>query len=444
MKRATLLPILAGALLAPLAVNQYYRSICPELPKEIIRKSDAKALPSFARQTGFTCSTCHTIPPRLNRYGMMFKMRGYTEGTAIGSIKVGDENTILKVNPVSARVVAYPYSKAKGKENEVIFPDEFMVVLAGKISENVGAVLEPLYEAEEGKWDIEYARIAFVKNFGNTLIGVMGGWTSPTGTDPFISLDYHGRRLTRQKAVPHGAITNTGLQDVYDFNNRGVSAYAYFANLLYANVGAYTGSSRLENESLGIEEEIINKKGEDPLDLYGRVAITPPTGFADINIGGFVYSGTDEIQKPDGTPLTVGANTFEKNVSQRFGLDLGIQKYLKGGFILELLALYVNGTDDIKGTSGDVRVRHGGYNISGTLYWKNKIALSLVLGQYEYRDDIPLTDEDEQNLKRSDFTVHTSYMFRPNVRLAAEYTRTNFNKGLGETDLTSVAVDFSF
>ncbi len=89
MKKAYLFSALAFAVFAPFAVNEYFNSKCPELPKELIKINKAQALPSFARQTGFTCSTCHTIPPRLNRYGMMFKMRGYTEGKALENIMAG-------------------------------------------------------------------------------------------------------------------------------------------------------------------------------------------------------------------------------------------------------------------------------------------------------------------------------------------------------------------
>ncbi len=220
-------------------------------------------------------------------------------------------------------MLSYPYTKKKGEDREILFPDEFMIAFAGRITENVGAVVEPIYEAEEGEWSIEFARIAFVKDFNGFLVGVMGGWTSPTGTDPFISLDYHGRRFTKQKASPHEAISNTGLQDIFDFNNRGASLYAYIANTLYINVGAYTGSSRLENEELGVED-IINKKAKDPLDFYGRVAVTPPTNFADINVGAFAYLGEDELRGPDGNALNIEGVTYEKNRATRYGLDLGI------------------------------------------------------------------------------------------------------------------------
>ena len=41
---------------------------------------EAKALPSFARQTGQPCGTCHTDFPFLTPYGRRFKLLGYTVG----------------------------------------------------------------------------------------------------------------------------------------------------------------------------------------------------------------------------------------------------------------------------------------------------------------------------------------------------------------------------
>jgi len=42
--------------------------------------SPARALPSFARQTGQPCGTCHTDYPALTPYGRRFKLLGYTPG----------------------------------------------------------------------------------------------------------------------------------------------------------------------------------------------------------------------------------------------------------------------------------------------------------------------------------------------------------------------------
>src|ERR1700719_3709949 len=40
----------------------------------------AQALPSFARQTGQPCGTCHTDYPALTPFGRRFKLLGYTVG----------------------------------------------------------------------------------------------------------------------------------------------------------------------------------------------------------------------------------------------------------------------------------------------------------------------------------------------------------------------------
>ena len=42
--------------------------------------SPAEALPSYARQTGQPCGTCHTDFPGLTPYGRRFKIGGYTAG----------------------------------------------------------------------------------------------------------------------------------------------------------------------------------------------------------------------------------------------------------------------------------------------------------------------------------------------------------------------------
>ena len=40
--------------------------------------SPARAVPSFARQTGMPCTTCHTAFPQLTPFGRYFKLTGYT------------------------------------------------------------------------------------------------------------------------------------------------------------------------------------------------------------------------------------------------------------------------------------------------------------------------------------------------------------------------------
>ena len=64
MNRARLASRLMSALLFPV----FLVSFCP----------DAKAVPSFTRQTGLKCSVCHSNPPELTAFGRKFKLEAYT------------------------------------------------------------------------------------------------------------------------------------------------------------------------------------------------------------------------------------------------------------------------------------------------------------------------------------------------------------------------------
>src|ERR1017187_2745551 len=41
----------------------------------------ANAVPSYSRQTGLACSSCHYTPPELTPFGRKFKLEGYTFAT---------------------------------------------------------------------------------------------------------------------------------------------------------------------------------------------------------------------------------------------------------------------------------------------------------------------------------------------------------------------------
>lgn len=44
----------------------------------LLSMNPAEAVPSFARQTGLACETCHTVFPELTPFGRLFKMNGFT------------------------------------------------------------------------------------------------------------------------------------------------------------------------------------------------------------------------------------------------------------------------------------------------------------------------------------------------------------------------------
>src|ERR1700682_831755 len=43
----------------------------------LVFKPEAHAVPSYSRQTGLPCATCHFAPPELTPFGRKFKLDGY-------------------------------------------------------------------------------------------------------------------------------------------------------------------------------------------------------------------------------------------------------------------------------------------------------------------------------------------------------------------------------
>ena len=65
----------------------------------------ASAIPSYARQTGFPCKSCHYMPPELTPLGRAFKLNGYTMSGKPTVTSPGKGNTsglnILESFPLS-------------------------------------------------------------------------------------------------------------------------------------------------------------------------------------------------------------------------------------------------------------------------------------------------------------------------------------------------------
>jgi hypothetical protein len=206
----------------------------------------ARALPSFARQTGQPCGTCHTDFPALTPFGRRFKLLGYTVGggafrttpfpifpagndspsqadkmrsfvKAIESGKDSDDKEY--VPPISMMtVVGFTHTQAplppptnpfKSNDNTVVSP--FSGFWGGAITDHIGAFAQITYNApppggfpdpfgHTWTWDntdIRFAKSAAVGAF-DILYGITANnnptvqdvWnTTPAWTFPLRVLD---------------------------------------------------------------------------------------------------------------------------------------------------------------------------------------------------------------------------------------------------------------
>ena len=211
---------------------------------------NARALPSYARQTGLPCSGCHTTPPELNNAGRLFKLMAYIDRTQNTSITAEQDKrrsplNMLQTLPLSAffeTSMTGTKVPQPGTQNwNFQFPQDISLFLAGAWTDHVGSFLQVTYEVQDDHFtmdntDIRYANKATVSgkelDYGLTLNNnptLEDLWNStPAWGYPFIAAN--GSPGPAASPIINGALA----QDV-----AGLGAYTmwdqhvYFAGTLY-------------------------------------------------------------------------------------------------------------------------------------------------------------------------------------------------------------------
>ncbi len=221
-----------------------------------IQVPSASAIPSYARQTGFPCKSCHYMPPELTPLGRAFKLNGYTMTGKPTVTSPGKGNTsplnILESFPLSVlfdtSFTSLKSPQPASQNGSFQFPQQASLFLAGAWATHVGSFVQVTYSSQDDHFtwdnaDIRYANAThlFKKDlsYGITLNNnptVEDLWNStPAWGYPWVSSDW-------APGPTAGALINGGLgQDV-----AGLGGYAmwdnhlYFAGTMYrsAHIGA--------------------------------------------------------------------------------------------------------------------------------------------------------------------------------------------------------------
>jgi hypothetical protein len=152
----------------------------------------AEALPSFARQTGQTCSTCHTAFPQLTPYGRRFKLMGYT--------LTGGAYTFPPYPPLAFMLQSgFTHTNAdlgpqggnfNSPNNWTDLAQQFSVFWGGRVTDHLGAFIQTTLSYDSGGtafgWDnsdIRYADTATLA--GHDVIWGLDFNNNPTVQDPW-------------------------------------------------------------------------------------------------------------------------------------------------------------------------------------------------------------------------------------------------------------------
>ncbi len=269
----------------------------------------ARALPSFATQTGLPCAQCHVMAfgPQLTEYGRQFKLNAYAFEKQDGSLKIpldaaitGGYNSVSKAAPAPS-----PYSD---KENLAL--QNVSVYFAGRITDHLGAFVKATHDNifDTTAWDtldVRYARTTDLG--GRSVVAGIDINNNPSAQDLWNSLFVFNFPYLFSELMPlpnTAPIINGGL------GNRvlGATAYSMIDNRVYLELGAYKGLSNKWLGNLGDPGSSPNIVGAAP---YARISLQQQKGPHYFRVG---LVGLSVKQQP----FTA---TSETNRYSDYGLD---------------------------------------------------------------------------------------------------------------------------
>jgi hypothetical protein len=221
----------------------------------------AQAVPSFARQTGMACESCHTVWPELTHFGRMFKASGYVIDNlkqVKGVTPQRDEIlSLAALPPLSIMVQAsftqlatsLPDSAGTGKSQNgtVAFPQQVGLFYAGKIAPHVGAFVQLTYSSSGGtigidNTDIRFADLAILPGDQSLVYGLSVN-NNPTIQDIWNTTPAFGFPYTGSASAP-GAPAKAQIDGARAQDVAGLTAYAFWNESLYGELGVYRSAKQ--------------------------------------------------------------------------------------------------------------------------------------------------------------------------------------------------------
>jgi hypothetical protein len=302
----------------------------------------AEALPSFARQTGQPCGTCHTDFPALTPFGRRFKLLGYTTGggafrttpfpafpTVIPGVSNANDSRTQDermrdyaksvdagtsdgdkeyVPPISMMAITGftrtqssllppPAASAPFTPNNNTVLSPFSGFWGGAVTDHIGAFAQVTYNAPPPggfpdpfarvwNWDntdVRYANTASIGPF-DFIYGITAN-NNPTvqdvwNTTPAWAFPY------AVSTIASTPTTKTLIQGAFAAHVGGVGAYTFINDTLYLELSGYRTLTFDQQNALGIDPFAAPGLLERTVP-YWRVAFEPHWGPHTLMVGTF-------------------------------------------------------------------------------------------------------------------------------------------------------------
>jgi hypothetical protein len=250
-----------------------------------------RAVPSFSRQTGVTCASCHTVFPQLTSFGRDFKRAGYTMiSTSQGQTGRLEEGAFPPISAMVQSSYTLVKTEVPGSQNgNALLPDQLSLFYAGRISGNLGGFMQITYDGQDDHFSMDNVDIRFARRPGGGLQGLTYGLTlnnNPTVSDLFNSTPAWGFPYASSEIAPApapAAQIDGGLAQQV----AGLGAYGAWKNLAYLE-GTLYRSCEIGAPSPPTADQSGIIKGVTPA---WRLALTHQIGEHYIEVGTYgLYS----------------------------------------------------------------------------------------------------------------------------------------------------------
>ena len=229
----------------------------------------ALAVPSFARQTGMACEACHTVYPELTHFGRVFKANGYVLSNLKQVRDVsGKKDELLELAqtaPLSIMAqVSYSQLKTSlpdlsgtapgvAQNGTAGFPQQLSLFYAGKIAPHFGAFIQLTYANDSGtigidNTDLRFADTAVLADKRPLTYGVSLN-NNPTVQDLWNATPAFGFPYAGSNAVV-SSLAGTAIDGAFAQDVAGLTAYLYWNESLYAELGGYRSAKQGATNSL--------------------------------------------------------------------------------------------------------------------------------------------------------------------------------------------------
>jgi hypothetical protein len=229
--------LMGASLIAPLLVTG-------------LRAPTAHAVPSYSRQTGFPCRSCHTTPPELTPLGRTFKLNGYTiTGMPVTKAEKTSREaglSLLQSLPLSV-FFETSYTQTNKvqpgtQNNSFEFPQDVSLFVAGAWATHLGSFVQFTYDTQDDhfSWDLTDIRYSNTRKsvFGKSFVYGLDLNNAPGVEDLWHATPVWGLPFIAPDSAPSPAAA-TIVDGTLATDVAGFGAYGMWNDHLYLNVTGY-------------------------------------------------------------------------------------------------------------------------------------------------------------------------------------------------------------